>query len=142
MKPETPPNLVESNSIFRKSLDAARSVAVSVDRLLSLVQKATLKLEKNKNRGPLKTVLADAGAFFRMIRAYAKRKYTGIPWESLVLVVAAVIYFVSPIDLIPDFIPIVGYVDDAAVIGFVAWSIRSDLGNFRAWEASQSEDVE
>ena len=84
-------------------------------------------------------MLADAGALFRMIRACAKRTYSATPWESLVLAVAALVYFVSPIDLIPDPIPVIGYIDDAAVIAFVALSIRSDLDNFRKWEAQSKE---
>jgi len=135
----SPPEAVESNTFFRRALEAARSIAQSADRLLDLVEEATRKLDAAESPGPLTSVLADAGALFRMIRACAKRTYTATPWESLVLAVAALVYFVSPIDLIPDPIPVIGYIDDAAVIAFVALSIRSDLDNFRKWEAQSKE---
>src|SRR5207248_2403807 len=109
-------------------------IAQSVDRLLDVVEDASRKLEAEGNHGPLKSVLAEVGALFRMIRAYAKGRYTAVPLESVVLGVAALVYFLSPIDLIPDPIPVIGYVDDAAVIGFVLLAIRSDLNDFRAWE--------
>jgi uncharacterized membrane protein YkvA (DUF1232 family) len=48
-----------------------------------------------------------------------------------------IIYFVSPIDLIPDFIPVAGYVNDAAVIAFVVRQVKIDLDKFTAWEAEQ-----
>lgn len=130
-------NPAESNTFFRRAVAAARSVINDADRLVDLVEEATRKLDAADRRGPLSSALADAGALFRMIRAYARRTYTTIPWESLVLAVAALLYFVSPIDLVPDWIPVIGYLDDAAVIAFVAWSIRADLDKFREWEAHQ-----
>jgi uncharacterized membrane protein YkvA (DUF1232 family) len=48
----------------------------------------------------------------------------------------AIIYFVNPFDLIPDFIPVIGYLDDVAVIALAVASIHNDLDDFRAWEAN------
>ena len=53
------------------------------------------------------------------------------------LVVVAVIYFVSPVDLVPDIIPVAGLVDDAGVIAFVVAQIKADLDNFLVWETEQ-----
>ena len=73
----------------------------------------------------------------RLVRAYVKGDYREVSWETVALAIGALLYFLSPVDLIPDVIPVVGYVDDAAVIGFVVASIYTDLNNFRDWEASQ-----
>ena len=48
-------------------------------------------------------------------------------WTSKVLVAAALAYVISPIDLIPDFIPVIGYLDDIAVIALVAGVVGADL---------------
>ncbi len=45
----------------------------------------------------------------------------------------ALIYFVSPVDLIPDMIPGVGYVDDAAVIAFALTMVGDDLEDYKNW---------
>ena len=74
----------------------------------------------------------------RLVRAYVKGEYRDVPWETIALAIGALIYFISPIDAIPDFIPVVGYIDDAAVIGFVIASVYTDLNNFRDWEADQT----
>jgi uncharacterized membrane protein YkvA (DUF1232 family) len=50
------------------------------------------------------------------------------------MVVAAVIYFVSPFDLIPDSIPVLGLVDDASVVALVARSNLTLISKFRKWE--------
>jgi len=60
----------------------------------------------------------------------------------MVLVTVGILYFVMPIDLIPDFIPVVGFVDDAGVIWAVVKQIKTDLDNFLAWEITQAEDEE
>jgi uncharacterized membrane protein YkvA (DUF1232 family) len=61
-----------------------------------------------------------------------------VPWQTIVLAIAAVVYFVNPFDLIPDLIPVIGYLDDATIVGFVIASIGGDIANFRDWEQSHS----
>ena len=78
-------------------------------------------------------------ALFRLMKAYYSGDYRDIPWGSIVMATGAIIYFVSPIDLIPDWIPFAGYVDDAAVILFVVRQIKSDVDNFMEWEAERAQ---
>ena len=54
---------------------------------------------------------------------------------------AVVIYFLMPIDAIVDVIPLVGYVDDIAVIGFVLASVKGEVDKFRQWEKSKQTDM-
>ena len=67
------------------------------------------------------------GLLFEMIVDFWEEEYREIPWFSIAMAVGALVYFLSPIDLIPDFIPIIGYVDDAAVILMAVKAIQSDL---------------
>ena len=73
-----------------------------------------------------------------MVRCSASREYLDTPWKTIVLITAALIYFVSPFDAIADFIPFIGYVDDAAIISAVFASISRDVEKFIAWEAGKS----
>jgi uncharacterized membrane protein YkvA (DUF1232 family) len=95
------------------------------------------KAKAKKNKGPLAGKLDDLMALMRMVRAYVRGEYRDVPWESIAVAIGAIIYFVSPVDAIPDVIPGVGYIDDAAVIAFVVVSIQGDLEEFREWEAEQ-----
>jgi len=70
----------------------------------------------------------------RLINAWLRGKYTVVPWRTIVLSIAGIIYFVNPLDLIPDLLPIVGFLDDAGVLAFVLHSIRKDLDRFLDWE--------
>jgi uncharacterized membrane protein YkvA (DUF1232 family) len=78
----------------------------------------------------------------RLVRAYADGSYRDVNAGSVVLAVAAILYFVSPIDLIPDAIPGAGLVDDATVIAFVLARLQLELDRFAMWERSQAITVE
>ena len=87
-------------------------------------------------RGPLIRVLADLKSFIRLLHAWGTGRYKQIPWKSMSLIIAAVLYFVSPIDAIPDFIPGLGMIDDAFVIAWVMRQVRKDVEDFNFWEDS------
>ena len=87
--------------------------------------------------GPLSELRETLSACLRLLRAWAGGGYREIPSSSLVSIVAALIYFVAPVDLVPDFILGLGLVDDAALLGWVVSSLRRDLERFAAWEIEQ-----
>lgn len=93
--------------------------------------------KKGGKKGPLAEVWDSLQTLIRMVRAYFNGSYEEVPWETIALAIVAVAYFVLPFDLIPDFIPVAGYFDDAAVIAAVIKSIDSDLDQFALWEQAQ-----
>jgi uncharacterized membrane protein YkvA (DUF1232 family) len=108
------------------------------DKAKALIQAAWEKTKRKEvDKGPLEEVWETLTLLIRLLQAYIRREYTTIPWGSIVMITAAIIYFVTPVDLVPDFIPVAGYVDDAAVIAFVIKQIRRDLEEFAQWEKSR-----
>lgn len=99
-----------------------------------LLQDAVRKSERHRNK--LLSAWRDLSALLRLLRAWKNKTYTKLPKKTIIMALAAVIYFVDPFDLIPDAIPIIGYLDDAAVIGFVIAAIRDDLEKFQEWEGT------
>jgi uncharacterized membrane protein YkvA (DUF1232 family) len=65
-----------------------------------------------------------------MVRDYIKGDYKQVPWRMIAMIVAALIYIINPFDLIPDFIPGIGWLDDMAVIGLVISGISHDLKDY------------
>ena len=47
--------------------------------------------------------------------------------------ISALIYFVSPVDIISDFLPVVGYLDDAAVVAACIKLVKSDIDDYKQW---------
>ena len=122
--------------LFERSKKKAERAVKDPEKTAAIVAAA---LEKaRKRRGKLSRVWDDLQDLMQMIRAWARGEYKEVPWETLVLALGAVIYFLSPIDLIPDFIPIIGYLDDVTVVAFALSSIRDDLKLFRVWQMARA----
>lgn len=121
---------------YKKAKSKAESYAKDPEKLNDLIDKASKKAIKKQ--GPLDGIYEQLIASFRLIRAYAKGSYREIPWQSLVMLVASVTYFVMPVDLIPDFIVGLGLLDDAALLGWTVKTFSSDIDAFTEWEKSHA----
>ena len=69
-----------------------------------------------------------------LVTAYAQGDYREISTATLVSVVAALLYFIAPLDAVPDFLFGWGLLDDAAVIGYVSGQVRKELEAFKKWQ--------
>jgi uncharacterized membrane protein YkvA (DUF1232 family) len=76
----------------------------------------------------------DLPLLVRLLKAWKDGSYRGLSVRTLASLVAALIYVVSPVDLMPDLIPGIGVIDDAAVLVFLLHSMAQDLAAFRVWE--------
>lgn len=79
---------------------------------------------------------ANLQTLVRMTRAYAQGRYKVVPWATVVKIVAALVYFVSPLDFVPDLLPVLGFSDDIAVVLWVLSSCGADIRRFEEWEAA------
>lgn len=128
---------VGRSSFFRTARKRAIEYLKSPARLNRLIDRATHKIYHRQ--GPFSEILESLQASFRLLRAYAGGRYREIPTASLISIVASIIYFVMPVDMIPDFILGLGLIDDAALLGWVLSSVKSDIDHFIAWERDQAE---
>jgi uncharacterized membrane protein YkvA (DUF1232 family) len=100
-----------------------------------------IKLEKTIKKVPfVGKDLAAVTILAEVLNDYVKKNYTEIPVGSIIAVVAALLYFVSPIDVIPDFIPGVGYLDDLAVIKLCLTMVNADLEDYKEWRKNVGKD--
>ena len=120
---------------FKGSKRKAEKYVKDPEKTKQLLDDAMKKA--NKNKGTLGKIWDDLMALFRLVAAWAKGEYKDIPIKVILLAIAAIIYFLMPFDLIPDFIPIAGYLDDATVVAYVIKSIREYLDIFIAWEKTK-----
>ena len=107
------------------------SVVGDEEKLRCLVEKATRKSEKCYEFliAPWKSLQT----FLRLLRAQLAGKFR-TPVDSVLVLFAAIIYFVSPFDLIPDSVPVLGLIDDATLITCVAKANLNLMSSFRTWE--------
>ena len=92
------------------------------------------KIMEMASDGPLEKFFDDIRTFFEMVGDYLSGDYTDVPFGTIAGIVGTLLYVLSPIDLIPDFIPFLGLVDDAAMVGFCLACVRSDIDRYREWK--------
>jgi len=125
---------------FWKAKQRAKRVAVNRDKLLKLIQEVGLKLKNAESRSDLAAKGKEKiNILLRMLKAYIRGDYRRIPWKTLTLITAGLIYFVNPFDLIPDFIPISGFVDDVALILWIFNTAAKDIEVFEEWEKNMQD---
>ena len=128
--PEITP--VEVRRALGKNKKIAEEYASDKEKTAYLLDEAMRKSQRHI--GVLAKCWDDLMALIRLVRAYIKGEYRDVPWETIIWAIAAIVYFINPIDLIPDFIPGIGFLDDAAVIALTITYVRKELDNFRKWE--------
>lgn len=74
-------------------------------------------------------------AVLRMIRAFARGEYRQMPWRTAISLTGALLYLASPIDIIPDFLPALGLMDDIWLLTKVFSLAGKDIEDFLAWES-------
>ena len=72
-----------------------------------------------------------------LVKNYVQGKYTTVPYGTILAVLSALIYFLAPIDIVPDFIPLAGYIDDMAVLGLCMNMVSIDIETYEKWRQAQ-----
>ena len=127
---------ISQSAAFRRATADAEDYAGDPTRLRKLVEDAVGKINTIP-RGPFGETWPYLLAMVRAIRDYQRGEYRDIAAPKLLIIIAAIIYFVSPFDVIPDWIPVLGHIDDAFVITLALKSVRSDLDTFMASETAR-----
>lgn len=134
---------IDKNKFLKNAIHRASKIVKNNDRLKSVIIAAGEKL------GSMNIESVKSGKFItrikviiRMIKSYRKGVYRDLEWQTLVLLVAALVYFITPIDLIPDFIPITGYIDDITVVVWIYNKLKTEIDKYIAWETSSLPEAE
>lgn len=89
------------------------------------------KIEKIASNDILHKYLNDVKLYFKMLGDIFTGKYKKIPVGSIAAIVGTLLYVLSPVDLIPDFVPVVGYLDDAAILAACINFTRFDVEEYK-----------
>jgi uncharacterized membrane protein YkvA (DUF1232 family) len=119
---------------LQKSAAEAEELLKDKDKSKETIGDAMKKAESV--RSSLEKVWHQLQLMFSLVKDYTAGNYKEVPVKTIALVMGAILYFLMPVDLVPDFIPVFGYLDDVAVIGLVIKQISIDLENYEKWKNS------
>jgi uncharacterized membrane protein YkvA (DUF1232 family) len=122
---------------FARALTEAKLCVAGSGGLRSLFEQAARKAASLPKQ-PFKDNWPYIQTMLRLVRAYERGEYRQVSNDALMWIVAGLNYLIDPFDLIPDKTPFLGFVDDAAVIEFVADKTRQALDDFMTWETASS----
>ncbi|KYG75650.1 YkvA family protein [Roseivirga spongicola] len=130
----TEPNSTEKR-FFERFKQKATKIVGDSSALKNLLVKVQNKMDDMEDDDSLKgKIVAYLNLVVRMISNSVSGRYPDMPWQTLVMIVAGLIYFIAPIDALPDFIPVAGFLDDATILAWLGKSFQDDLNKYREWE--------
>ncbi|WP_347862341.1 YkvA family protein [Salimicrobium sp. PL1-032A] len=121
-----------------KNKDTINKYSSDPEKMKELVQQADEKAEKNE--GYLRGAVGKVTLLASLLKAYKRGEYRQVSRTSIFMVIVTLLYFVTPFDAWPDFLPL-GYVDDLALLGYTIRTINEELITFKAWKEKNDQDT-
>ncbi len=122
--------------VYLEALKLAKDYLQNPEKLDGLLNRAGHKADQRKGR--LEEAWQQVQLLIDMLRTYRRGEYKDLSSKSLMLIIAALLYFVIPADLIPDFLIGLGYIDDIALLAWTVRSISGELSKFAEWKRIHS----
>lgn len=122
-----------AKALFGKQVDA---IIRQEQKVVELVQNVGRKLAKLADNPKVKLLTQPVQIFVRMLKAHFRGEHK-ITFGTLGLIVLALVYFLSPIDLIPDFLGFFGFADDLSIVLAVFAKVKDEVDEFLNWEKSK-----
>lgn len=132
-KSKTSDTIDNAKALFGKQVESLIKQKEKVAELIAGVGNKILRFGNNTR---VKQLIEPISVFIRMIKAHfnGSHKLTN---STLGLVLLALVYFVSPIDIIPDFLGFFGFADDLSVVLAVYAKVKDEINQFLDWERTQ-----
>lgn len=117
------------------------AASVSQDNLADLLRRQQAIEAKVRSSGKLQRFSGDIKLMFAMIKDYWSGRYRNVPWKSVAAIAGALLYVLNPLDVIPDLILGIGFVDDAGVVALCLKLVESDLIRYAAWKEQTEQQT-
>ncbi len=130
---------ISKHAIFRRFVTKAGGFLGKPAKLAMLLSSAYEKLIDTKStEGGFSQIKEVMKTFMRLVRAYANGSYRTVSNKSILIGIGVLLYLVTPLDLIPDFIPVLGLLDDISLMAWFVDAFQKEINNFKAWETNQA----
>ena len=130
-------NEEDAKKQLEKGYGEAEKILEDKDKMEELLQKLEKKLQTIPLAGES---LSAIPTLISLIKRYIQKEYTEIPPGTIIAVISALLYWVSPIDILPDAIPGVGYIDDAFVLAACLKLVGNDIEEYKKWRDENNKN--
>jgi uncharacterized membrane protein YkvA (DUF1232 family) len=127
---------ISKNAIFSLFVNRASKLLGKPFKVITVLNEAADKLAtENSKDNKFKQLFDVALTLVRLVRNYISGDYRQIQTSTIISGLAVLLYVLSPIDLVPDFIPVLGFLDDLSLISWFVGKFQIEITNYREWEA-------
>lgn len=134
-------NKIFESVFYRNSMSKASRISRNSQSLLQLLKNVLNKTQKMGVGGIFDEIRERLVVLGKLIKAYATGEYRDIELKNVVIIIASLVYFLSPIDLLPDIIPVLGFTDDVAFLTFIFRSLGDEIEKFEIWDLNNNKSV-
>ena len=104
------------------------------------IDEAIKKVNKvEEEKGIFDKIWDELSFMFSMAKDWITGKYKDVSFTTMITILGGIIYFLSPIDIIPDFIPIIGYLDDLYILSTVIDRVKEEIEKYKLWKKINSK---
>ena len=128
----------KAKELLDGGFNKAKKILKDSQKLKDLLENAEKRLQEIPSVGDK---LSSIPILLSMVYSYIHREYTDISAKTLIVIVSAIIYFVSPIDFIIDAVPILGLIDDVAVVSLCHNLILPDIEKYKEWRNNSIKSI-
>ena len=126
---------ISKNALFSIFIGRATRLLGRPFKVVSVLNEVADKLaSKDSKTNKFHQLFEVALTLVRMVRSYISGEYRDIRTSTVVSGLAVLLYVLSPIDLIPDFIPVLGFLDDLSLVSWFVGKFHVEITRFRDWE--------
>lgn len=130
---------ISKNALFSVFASRAGKLLGKPFKALLILNEVADKLASQESKDNKFKQLFDAAlTLVRLVRAYLNGSYREIQASTIVSGLGVLLYVLSPIDLVPDFIPVLGFLDDLSLVSWFIGKFQTEIQRFRAWETSSA----
>jgi uncharacterized membrane protein YkvA (DUF1232 family) len=126
---------ISKNAIFSLFINRATKLLGKPFKVITVLNETADKLaDENSKDNKFKQLFEVALTLVRMVRSYITGEYREIQGSTIISGLAVLLYVLSPVDLIPDFIPVLGFLDDLSLISWFVGKFQVEITRYRDWE--------
>ena len=131
-------NITDAKIIEKIEKESVRTGPEKLDEVI-LKEKKIEDKSKKLNLDIFQKLFNQIKLALEMVKDFKSRTYTDVPWRTVALIIVALLYFLNPLDLIPDLLPVLGLTDDAIAFAAIFKSLQVDLRNYCVWKGYDTE---